>query len=171
MEKRRHKGIGGAVCSVSSAKVFTSFCLDYSLVLAIIGVFWSVKHSFLKMRGQLRRASLELWTLVRKQERKGLIEKNINLTQIYLCGGVPQAFLSAASSRTTFMLFKQKQAKGPHRMCCLTISFSSDFNRNLGYSPSPLMLSALIVSSLVFARRRKDILFLRIWWSGFFGGF
>lgn len=103
MEKQLHEGMGGGVYSGSSAKVFISFCLEFCLILPVLGFFCSVKDSFLKMRGGLRRVSLEVWTLTRKQGRKGLIEKE-NLFDPDL---TPQASPSAASSRTSFSLFKE----------------------------------------------------------------
>lgn len=139
-------------------KIFIGFCLEFGLVLAVIELFCSVKDSFLKMRG-LRRVSLKVWILVRKQGRKGLIEKE-NPLFVSICEfhkppqvlhplGLPFYCLSSPSLRED-------------KTCSLSISLHSDFYRNCEYSPSPLLLSASILSSLIFARYRKDILFLRI---------
>lgn len=68
-------------------KLFISFCLEFGLFLAVMGLCWSVKHSFFKITGRLRRASLELWTLMRKQERKGLIRKKPSIWPKFTCVG------------------------------------------------------------------------------------
>lgn len=98
-------------------KIFISFCLEFCLVLAVIGLFCNVKYSFLKMRGGLRRVSLEVWTLARKQGREGLIEKeNPFDPSLTLCVWVPRASPSAASSRTSFSLFKEPCTEGGQDM-------------------------------------------------------
>lgn len=163
MEKLNITKVWVVVCALLvQLKLSISFCFDFSLVLAVMGLFWSVKHSFLKMRGGLRRAFLALWTLVRKQERKGLIEKTSiwpKFNCVWEFHKPPQVLHPL---RLPLYCLSSSRPRD-HRTCCSTISFYSDFYRNHEYSPSPLILSASIVSSLIFARYRKDISFLRIW--------
>lgn len=161
MEKQLHEGVGGGVCAVSSAKDFYSFLPWILLGFSSHRIFLQCQGFIFENERRAQEGFFKGLNSSKKTRKKRLNRKRKSIWPKFDCVFHKPPQVLHPLGLAFYCLNSPRLREG--RTCSLSVSLHSDFYRNLEYSPRPLLLSASIVSFLIFARYRKDILFLRIW--------